>query len=108
MEETLQSIKSFFENPYVWATLAVLGFFGITDWMKTLVLQFLKETGHNFKELMNDKALRSSFYKWSSRHYKQLPPWTKKLSRRIVAGANKMGFRTSRRGRSRKSTSKKK
>lgn len=108
MEETLQSIKAFFENPYVWATLAILGFFGITDWIKNLVLQFLKETGHNFKELMNDKTLRSSFYKWCGKHYKQLPPWAKRFSRRVETIANKMGFRTRRRGGRRTSASKKK
>ncbi|MBR5170869.1 MAG: hypothetical protein IKW85_09925 [Muribaculaceae bacterium] len=108
MKETLQTLKDFFDNPYIWATLAILGFFGITDWAKNLVLQYLKETGHNFKELINDKALRSSFYKWSGKHYKQLPPWAKRLSRKVENVVNKMGFRTRRRGGRRKTVSKKK
>jgi len=106
MGEILQSIKSFFENPYVWATLAVLGFFGVTDWIKHLILQFLKETGRNFRDLINDKALRSSFYKWCSKHYRQLPPWAKKLSNWTEQIANKMGIKTRRR-RSRNSRNKK-
>lgn len=102
MEDFLLTIKDFFENPYVWTILAILGFFGITDWIKNLVFLFLKETGHNFKELINNKALRSAFYKWCGKHYKQLPPWAKKASRRAEHVVNKMGIKTRRRGGRRK------
>lgn len=81
MEQTLASIHDFLSTPYVWAAIAVLGFLGVTDWIKNLIFEFLKEKGNNFIDLINDKALRGSFYKWCRTNYRPLPPWAKKLSK---------------------------
>lgn len=102
MEQTLKAIQEFFTNPYVWATLAILSFLGVTDWIKNLILEFLKERGRKFRDLFNDKALRSSFYKWGRKNYRRLPPWAKKLSRWVENVLNKMGIKTRRRGGGRK------
>lgn len=102
MEQTLASIQDFLSTTYVWATLAVLSFLGITDWIKNLILEFLKEKGRSFIDLINDKALRGSFYTWSRKNYRRLPPWAKKLSKWLEGILNSIGIRTRRRGGRRK------
>lgn len=81
MESTIKLIQDFLNQPYQWLIIEILSILGITDYLKYLIRKFLKETQRRFRDLLCDKALRRSFYRWMGKNYKQLPPWAKKLSR---------------------------
>lgn len=102
METYIEQIQEFMNRPYVWITITLLGFLGVFDWLKHLVFEFLKEKGKSFRDLLKDKSLRRSFWKWAGKHYRQLPPWAKKISKRGEKIARSIGLKTrenNRRGR---------